>query len=105
MLIHFIVQKLMPDFRCYNKDHLKDILAERVTLLDLKDVKSIQVPLFDELAIDKLMEKIKAINTITICLPRSFIEKKTKINRYFFFRVFATQEPELLNELIKNAHK
>jgi hypothetical protein len=37
-----------------NKDFLKDILAERKSLLRLDMVKRINVPLYDELAVGKL---------------------------------------------------
>ena len=45
------MQLYVPPEYMINKDFLKEVLAEEKDLLELKDVKWINVPLFDELSV------------------------------------------------------
>ena len=45
------MQLYVPPEYMINKDFLKEVFAENKELLGLKDVKWINVPLFDELAV------------------------------------------------------
>lgn len=92
----------MPDVRFYDKDHLKDICIENKKLLKLIDIPEIKVPLYNELSMDKILPKLKEINSEVLnYLPQKFIKGDAKLNRSFFYAVFAAVDKELLLELIK----
>ena len=80
------------------------MFAERVKLLDLKDIPKLKVPFYDKLSIKKIMGKVKKMPLIAVYLPKAVIEKDAPINREFLFAIMSAKEPDLLNDLIYNAH-
>ena len=74
-------------------------------MIHLKDIPTVNVPLYDELAIKKVLARVIKLPSVSVFLPKAVVEKNAPINRDFLFSVLATKEPELLNDLIYNAHK
>ena len=66
----FLVQLYVPPEYMINKDFLKEVFAEEKDLLELKDVKWINVPLFDELSVVNIWPMTKEDKQIKKVLPR-----------------------------------
>ena len=95
----------MPEERFYCREHLKNVFAERVKLIQLREIPEVKVPRYEELSITKLWPKVKDLPSLQNFFPKKFIEGKTSIDRRFFFAVLAHRERALLQDLIYHGHK
>ena len=66
------MQLYLPPDGCFNKDFLKDVLAERKSLFRMVDVKWINVPLYDELSIKNLMPMMMQEPAFRAYMPDAF---------------------------------
>ncbi len=58
-LLPFLVQLYLPPEYMLNKDFLKQIFIEEKSLLNLNEVKRVNVPLYDELSVVRLWPMMK----------------------------------------------
>ena len=86
------MQLYVPPEYMINKDFLKEVLAEDKDLLELKEVKWINVPLFDELSVIKIWPMIREDKQIMQYFP-SKLPKGRVPDREYFFNILNTFQP------------
>ena len=86
-----------------NKDFLKEVLAEDKDLLELKDVRWINVPLFDELSVIKIWPMTKEDEKIKIYFPNK-LPKGRVPDREYFFNILNTFQPVYVDQIIRHAN-
>ena len=92
---------LMP-YQGLTKDFLKQILSGQKMVLLQKDVKAIKVPLYEELNVDKLWKHYHLDERLHKYLP-DHVAKGRQVNRKWFFDLFNSLAPEVLQEIIDHA--
>ena len=88
----------------FNKDFLKQVLAEDKSLMEMKDVKFINVPVFDELSVKNLWPEMQG----AIGFMKYFPDKLPKgrlPNRDYFFNVMNSVNPEYVSQLVRHANE
>ena len=86
------MQLYVPPEYMINKDFLKEVLSEEKDLLELKDVKWINVPLFDELSVVNMWPMMKENKKIMMYFP-SKLPKGRVPDREYFFNILNTFQP------------
>ena len=86
------MQLYVPPEYMINKDFLKEVLAEEKDLLELKDVKWINVPLFDELSVVNMWPMMKENKKIMMYFPIK-LPKGRVPDRKYFFNILNTFQP------------
>ena len=87
-----------------NKDFLKEILVNQKRLFKLSEVKSICVPLYDELSVVKLWPMMQSEPEFMKFFP-SKMPKGRVPDREYFFNVLNTFHGEYLQQLITHSQK
>ena len=85
-----------------NKDFLKQIFANEKKLLKLSELKTVNVPKYDELGVKNVFKKLKEDKEFMQYLPDSF-SKGREPDRTYVFNVLNTIRPEYVSNLIKHA--
>ena len=85
-----------------NKDFLRQILAEDKKLLALSDVKWIEVPKYDELAVNSIFDRFKADEGLMAYLPDR-LPKGRVPDRTYFFNVLHSLYPEFVKQMVRVA--
>ena len=67
-----------------NKDFLKEVFAEEKELLELKNVKWINVPLFDELSVVNIWPMVKENKKLMLYFPNKLPKGRVPDREYFF---------------------
>ena len=67
-----------------NKDFLKEIFVEEKFLLELNDVKRINVPLYDELSVVTLWPMMKEDKEFMVFFPSKMAKGRVPDREYFF---------------------
>ena len=97
-------QFYVPKQTMYNKDFLQAVLNENKKLLKLKNVKFINVPVYDELSVKKfwpmMQNDAEFMNHFPDRLPVGRIP-----DRDYFWNVMNTLNEEYVTELISHAIK
>ena len=86
-----------------NKDFLKEVFAEEKELLELKNVKWINVPLFDELSVVNMWPMMKEEKEIIMYFP-SKLPKGRVPDREYFFNILNTFQPLYVDQIIQHAN-
>ena len=87
-----------------NKDFLKEVLAEEKDLLELKQVKWINVPLFDELSVINIWPMTKGNEKITKYFPTKMPKGRVP-DREYFFNILNTFQPKYVEIIIRHANE
>ena len=98
-----LVQLYVPPRTMLTKDFLKQILAEHKELIEIKEVKLIKVPFFDELSVKNLWPQMKNANDFMKFFPNK-LPKGRLPDRTYFFNVLNTISPEYVAHLIQHAN-
>ena len=85
-----------------NKDFLRQILAEEKKLLALSDVKWIEVPKYDELAVNSIFDRFKADEGLMAFLPDR-LPKGRVPDRTYFFNVLHSLYPDFVKQMVRVA--
>ena len=85
-----------------NKDFLRQILIEEKKLLELKDVRWIEAPKYDELSVKSLWPRFKEDELVMVYFP-SQLPKGRLPDRSYFFNVLHTVYEEYTRTLIHTA--
>ena len=88
----------------WNKDFIKALLADQKELLSVKDVKLINVPMFDELGVTNMWPKMKDANDVMRYFPNK-LEKGRLPERKYFWNVLNTVNTEYVTTLIDHANR
>ena len=86
------VQLYVPPEYMINKDFLKEVFAEEKALLELKEVKWINVPLFDELSVINIWPMTKEDKKMMKYFPNK-LPKGRVPDREYFFNILNTFQP------------
>ena len=86
-----------------NKDFLKEVFAEDKELLELKEVRWINVPLFDELSVINIWPMTKEDKQCMKYFPQK-LPKGRVPDREYFFNILNTLYPLYVQEIIRHAN-
>ena len=86
-----------------NKDFLKEVFAEDKELLELKNVKWINVPLYDELSVVNIWPMTKENKQIMMYFPNK-LPKGRVPDREYFFNILNTFQPLYVDQIIQHAN-
>ena len=75
------------------KDFLKDVLQGKRKLLKMNEVRFINVPAFNEIAVKYLYDDVVQQNEMMVYFPKKF-PKKTQCDKAYFYNVWNTTFPE-----------
>jgi hypothetical protein len=87
-----------------NKDFLKMVLTEEKALLQLDQVKTINVPLYDEISVLRLWPMMQSDDKIMLHFPNKMCKGRAP-DRVYFFNILNTYQGNYLQQLIKHAHE
>ena len=87
-----------------NKDFLKEVLSGDKELLELSDVRYINVPLYDELSVVTLWPLMQEANDFMRHFPRKLPKGRLPECPYFF-NILNTINPAYVQKLIKHANE
>ena len=87
-----------------NKDFLKEVFADKKRLLKLKEVKWINVPLYDELSVAKLWPLMQDDTNFMLYMP-SKLPKGRSPDRTYFFNIMNTLYENYVASIIEHANK
>ena len=87
-----------------NKDFLKQVFAGDKQLLELKQVKQICVPMYDELAVQKIWPYIKEDREMMRFFPDKLPKGRLPDREYFWNVVNTVNEP-YVTQLTKHANE
>ena len=85
----------MPDETVFTKDFLKDVFANKKSLMKKAEVNEIEVPHYDELSVRALWPMFKADSAFTRYFPDKYPVGKGPPRKYFF-DILNTVYPEYL---------
>ena len=88
----------------YNKDFLRLVLADSKNLLELKNVKFVHIPVFDELSVKKFWPMMKSDATFMKYFPDK-LPKGRLPDREYFWNVFNTLNEDYVSELVRKANE
>ena len=94
----------MPDESVVTKDFLKEVLAGQKQLMKKADVKSVQVPQYDELSVRRLWPEMKKDPIFLSFFPSKYPKDKGP-PRDYFFNILNTVKPDYLQQLLEHANK
>ena len=87
-----------------NKDFLKQVLCNEKRLLALKEVKWINVPLYDELSVVNLYPDLKADKEFMQFFPDK-LPKGRLPERVYFFNILNTVQEDYVAQLLDFANR
>ena len=94
-LFHYSLQFYLPPEGLVNKDFLKDVLVGKKQLFKKVEVKDINVPHYDELAVKALYPQFKKDPIFMSYFPDKYPAGKSP-PRDYFFNVLNTLYPDYL---------
>ena len=97
------MQLYVPPEYMINKDFLKEVFAEEKELLELKEVKWINVPLFDELSVVNIWPMTKEDKQIKKYFPTKLPKGRVPDREYFFY-IMNTFKPLYVEQIIRHAN-
>jgi len=86
-----------------NKDFIRQLLCEEKFMFPLKEVKFVNVPVYDELSVKNLWPHCQTIDDIMKYFPDT-LPKGRNPDREYFFNVLNTLNEQYVAELIKHAN-
>ena len=87
-----------------NKDHWKKILESEKAFLPMKDVKFVNVPCYDEIAVKHLYDKAISMPGMSKFFPDTY-PKGRSCCRQYFYNIWATVHPETVKKVVDFANK
>ena len=87
-----------------NKDMLRLVFANKKRFLALKQVKFIEVPLYDELSVRRLYPKLKQLPEFQQYFPDKLPNNRFP-DRVYMFNVLNTTHHEYCQKLVSHANK
>ena len=97
------MQLYLPDDTMFNKDFLRQVLAEEKELMEINDVRFINVPHYDEISVKQLWPKMQGFEGFTKFFPDK-MPKGRLPNREYFFNILNSASNEYVTQLIKHAN-
>ena len=98
-----IVNVYLPGYGNINKDFLRQILAEEKKVFKRTEIKTIKIPMFDELSVKNLWDEVKDDPKVMAYLPD--IKDTTKhVEREFFHNILNTVHPAFMDDIVKHAY-
>ena len=94
----------MPDESVFTKDFLKDVLANKKSLMKKAEVTEVDVPFYDELSVKAMWPMFKADQTFTKYFPDKYPVGKGPPRKYFF-DILNTIYPEYLQQVLHHANE
>ena len=88
--------------RMVNKDHMRKILLEEKRFMPLEDVKTVNVPKWDELSVKQLWPKMKVIERFMHYMPDR-LPKNILPDREYFFNIMNSINPDYVQKAIQHA--
>ena len=88
-------QLYVPPENFINKDFLKQVMAETKDLLPMARVRTVNVPLYDELSVTKFFPMFQGDEEVMRYLPDPTPDKRLP-DRTYFFNVMNTLKPEYM---------
>ena len=88
-------QLYVPPEKYINKDFLKQVMAETKDLLPMARVRTVNVPLYDELSVTKFFPMFQGDEEVMRYLPDPTPDKRLP-DRTYFFNVMNTLKPEYM---------
>ena len=88
----------------YNKDFLRQVFAEEKDLLELKHVKFVHIPAYDELSVKAFWPIMKTDHAFMKYFPDK-LPKSRIPDKDYFWNVFNTLYEEYVSELVRNANE
>ena len=86
-----------------NKQFFKDVLANKKDLIRIFDVKFIIAPLFDEIGVKALYEKVIKRPDMAKYFPDKYPKGKT-CNREYMYNIWHTIHPDEVQQVIAHAN-
>ena len=87
-----------------NKDFLKQVLNNRKKLLNLKEVKWVNPPKYDEISVANLYPKYKQEGNFMAYMP-DHLPKGKLPDRTYFFNVMNTLYEDRVQQMIEHANR
>ena len=97
------VQLYVPPAKMINKDFLKQVLREKKKLLQLNEVKYVNVPHYDELSVKRFWPILREDETLMHYMPDFTAEDKLP-DRVYFWNVANTVQNVYVQNVIKYAN-
>ena len=97
------LQLYVPPQPMLNRDFLKFVLAGHKRLMPLKHVKAVEVPKFDELAVDKMFALMKD-NPEFMSYFLDHLPKGRTVSRDYFWNILNTVDEAYVTHLIQHAN-
>ena len=88
-------QLYVPPEKFINKDFLKQVMAEQKDLLPMARVRTVNVPLYDELSVTKFFPMFQGDEEVMRYLPDPTPDRRLP-DRTYFFNVMNTLKPEYM---------
>ena len=88
-------QLYVPPEKFINKDFLKQVMAETKDLLPMARVRTVNVPLYDELSVRKFFPMFQGDEEVMRYLPDPTPDRRLP-DRTYFFNVMNTLKPEYM---------
>ena len=88
----------------YNKDFLRQVLAEDKDLLELKHVKFVHIPAYDELSVKAFWPMMKNDPAFMMYSPDK-LPKNHIPDKDYFWNIFNTLYEEYVSELVQKANE
>ena len=96
-------QLYVPPEKFINKDFLKQVMAETKDLLPMARVRTVNVPLYDELSVTKFFPMFQGDEEVMRYLPDPTPDRRLP-DRTYFFNVMNTLKPEYMQNIIEHAN-
>ena len=87
-----------------NKDFFKEVLSGSKDLMELRNVRYINVPLYDELSVVTLWPLMQEANDFMRHFP-SKLPKGRLPDRCYFFNILNTSNPDYVQKLLVHANE
>ena len=98
------VQLYLPPEYMMNKDFLKAVFKREKALLKLAEVKRINVPLYDELAVTSIWPMVKNDRRMMCYFPEK-LPKGRVPDREYFYNILNTFHGDYVHTLVKHANE
>ena len=87
-----------------NKDFLKQVFSNQKALLSLKDVKHVNVPVYDELAVKHIYPLVEHDPAVGRYFPSNLPQGRLP-DREYFWNVLNTVNEPYVTQLVRHAHE
>ena len=96
-------QLYVPPEKYINKDFLKQVMGDKKDLLAMARVRTINVPLYDELSVKKFYPMFQGDEEVMRYLPDPTPDMRLP-DRTYFFNILNTIKPEYMRSVVEHAN-